>query len=148
MLYDALERLLRVLEVGFPLLPSPVKSRQHSNPSADSFGSSNSAASVHGISCNRDTVQPVASQIHAQVPPPGAILAYEFINSFSGLMDNMASAVTKKKAVLEQLFANTTKQYTAIKMLLQELKTQRGSNNSGRNSNSTNQTEDGNDMRK
>ena len=33
-------------------------------------------------------------------------------------------------------------------MLLQELKTQRGSNKYGRNSNSTNQTPDGNDMRK
>ena len=28
MSHDALERLLRVLEVGFPLFPSPVKSRQ------------------------------------------------------------------------------------------------------------------------
>ena len=60
----------------------------------------------------------------------------------------MASAVTNDKAVLKQLVANTTMQYTAINMLLQELKTQRGSNNSGRNSSSTNQTLDGDDMRK
>ena len=33
-------------------------------------------------------------------------------------------------------------------MLLQDLKTQRGSNNYGRNSNITNQTPDGDDMRK
>ena len=71
-----------------------------------------------------------------------------FINSFSGLIDNMASAATNEKAVLKQLVANTNMQYIAIKMLLQELKPQRGSNNSGRNSNSTNQTPDGDDMRK
>ena len=63
-------------------------------------------------------------------------------------MDNMASAATNNKAVLKHLFANMTTRYTAIKMLLQELKTQRGSNNSGRNSNSTNQTPDGDNMRK
>ena len=63
-------------------------------------------------------------------------------------MDNMASAATNDKAILEQLVANTTTQYNAIKMLLQELKTQHGSNNSFRNSNSTNQTPDGNDIRK
>ena len=121
---------------------------QQSNPSADSFGSANSAASIHSFSYNRDTVQPAAYQNHAQVPPPGAILADTFIKSFIGLMDNMASSATNDKAVLEQIVANTTTQYTAIKMLMQELKNQRGSNNSGRNSNSTNQTQDGNDMRK
>ena len=93
-------------------------------------------------------MQPATPQSQAQVPPPGAILADAFIDSFSGLMDNKASAATNDKAVLGQLVANTTTQYTAIKMLLQELKTQRGSNNSGRNSNSTNQTSDGVDMRK
>ena len=63
-------------------------------------------------------------------------------------MDNMASAATNDKAVLEQLVANTITQYTAINILLQELKTQRGSNNYGRNSKITNQTPDGDDMRK
>ena len=65
-------------------------------------------------------------------------------------MDNMASAATNDKAVLEQLVENTTTQYTAIKVLIQELKPQRGSNNSGRNtnSNSTNHTPYGDDMRK
>ena len=63
-------------------------------------------------------------------------------------MDNMASAATNDKAVIEQLVANTTMQYTAIKMLLQELKNQCSSNNSGWNSNSTNQTPDGEDKRK
>ena len=121
---------------------------RHSNPSADSFGSSNTAVSIHGISHSGDTVQPAASRSHAQVPPLGAILADAFIDSFRGLMDSMASDATKDKAVLEQIVVNKTMQYTAIKMLLQELKTQRGSNNSGRNSNSTNQTPDGEDMRK
>ena len=83
----------------------------------------------------------------AQVPPPGAIPADEFVDSFSGLMDNMASAATNDKAFLEQLVTNTTTQYTAIKALLQEFKPQHGSNNSGRNP-STDHTLDGNDMRK
>ena len=96
---------------------------RHSNPSADSFGSANAAASIHGISHTRDTVQPAASQRHAQVPPPGAIPADAFIDLFSRLMDNMASAATNDKAVLKQLVANTTTQYTAIKIILQELKT-------------------------
>ena len=61
----------------------------------------------------------------------------------------MASAATNDKAVLEQLVANTTTQYTAIKALLKELKFQRGSNNYGCNptTNSTNNT-DGEDTRK
>ena len=63
-------------------------------------------------------------------------------------MDNMASAATNNKDVLEQLVANTTMQYTAIKALLQEVKSQLGSNNSGcnPNTNSTNHTRDGDDM--
>ena len=48
-------------------------------------------------------------------------------------MDNMSSAGTNEKAVLEQLVATTTTQYTATKALLQEIKPQRGSNNSDRN---------------
>ena len=40
-------------------------------------------------------------------------------------MDNMASAETNDKDVLKQLVANTTTQYNAIKMILQELKTHR-----------------------
>ena len=48
-------------------------------------------------------------------------------------MDNIASAATNDKAVLEQLFSTTTTQYAAIKALLQEIKPQRGSNNSDRN---------------
>ena len=79
------------------------------------------------------------------MPPPGAIPADEFIYSFSRLMDNMASAATNNKAVIEQLVTNTTMQYNSIKALLQELKPQRGSNNSGRNP-STNHTPDGDDM--
>ena len=63
-------------------------------------------------------------------------------------MDNLVSAATNYKAVIEQLVSSTTTQYTAINMLLQELKTQRGSNKSGRNSNSTNQNQDCDDMRK
>ena len=73
---------------------------RHYNPSADSFGSANAAANIHRISHNGDTVQPVASRIRAQVPPPGAIPEEEFINSFSRIMDNMASAATSDKAVL------------------------------------------------
>ena len=67
-------------------------------------------------------------------------------------MDNMASSATNNKAVLEQLVANTTTQYTAIKALLKEVKTQCGSNNSGRNPNTnsinTNHAPDGNDRHK
>ena len=67
-------------------------------------------------------------------------------------MDKMTSAETNDKAVLEQLVATTTTQYTEIKDLLQELKYQRGSNNSGRNPNTnntnTNHKLDGNYMRK
>ena len=63
-------------------------------------------------------------------------------------MDNMEYAATNDKAIIEQLVANTTSQYTATKMIMQELKIQRGSNNSGQNSNSTNQTPNGDGMRK
>ena len=124
---------------------------QHSNPSADSLGLANAAASIHGISHNGDTVQPVASRSRAQEPPPGAILSDKFINSFSGLMDNMASAATNYKADLEQLVANTKMEYTAMKNLLQGLKSQRGSNNIRRNTNTnstnTNHSLDGDEMR-
>ena len=88
---------------------------------------------IHGISHNGDTVQPAPCRSCAQEPPPGAIPADEFIDYFSGLMDNMASAATDDKAVLEKLVTTTTTQYATIKALLQELKTQRGSNNSGHN---------------
>ena len=64
----------------------------------------------------------------------------------------MVSAATNDKAVLEQIVATTATQYTTIKALLQELKFQRGSNNSGRNPNTnstnTNHTPDGDDMGK
>ena len=60
----------------------------------------------------------------------------------------MVSAATNNKVVLEHLVANTTTQYTSIKILLQELKNQGSSNNYGRSSNRTNQTPDGDDMRK
>ena len=72
----------------------------HSNPSTDSFGSANAAANIHGISHNRDTMQTAASRSCSQVPPPGAIPEDKFIDSFSGLMYNMASAATNDKAVL------------------------------------------------
>ena len=62
-------------------------------------------------------------------------------------MDNMASAATNNKDVLEHLFKTKTTQYGTIKALLQELKTQRGSNKSGRNP-IINHTPDGNGMRK
>ena len=62
-------------------------------------------------------------------------------------MDNMASAETNENSVLEQLFTNITTQYAVIKALLQEFKPHRWSNNFVRNP-STNQTPDGNDMRK
>ena len=73
---------------------------QHSNPSVDSLGLANAAASIHGISHNGDTVQPAASQSHAQVSPPGAIPSDAFIDSFSGIMDIMVSAATNDKNVL------------------------------------------------
>ena len=92
---------------------------RHSNPSADSFGSANAIANIHGTSHNGDTVHPAASRSCAQVPPPGAIPADKFIYSFRGLMDNMASAATNDKVVLEYLVTNTTTQYTVIKALLQ-----------------------------
>ena len=90
---------------------------------------------------------PATSRSRAQVPPPGAIPADEFIDSLSGLMDNMVSAATNDKAVLEQLVKNKTTQYAAIKALLQDFKPHCGSNNSVRNP-STNHTPDGDDMRK
>ena len=62
-------------------------------------------------------------------------------------MDNMASAATNDKAVLEQLVTITTTQYAEIKTLLQELKPHRGSNNSGRNPGSDH-TPDSNNMQK
>ena len=71
----------------------------------------------------------------------------DFIEYFSGIMDNMASAETNDKAVLEQLVTTTTTQYVEIKTFLQELKPQRGSNNLGHNPGSDH-TSDGDDMRK
>ena len=81
-----------------------------------------------------------------QVPPPGAIPVDDLIESFRGLLDNMASAATNDKAVIEHLVTTKTTQYAAIKALLQELKTQRGSNNYGCNPGSDH-TPDNNDMR-
>ena len=92
-------------------------------------------------------MKPAASRSRSQGPPPGAIPADKFINSFSGLVANMASAATNHKAVLEQLVATTITHYTEIKALLQESKYQRISNNSGSNPN-TNHTPDGDDMGK
>ena len=102
---------------------------------------------IHGIVHNGDTVQTATTRSRAQVPPPGDIPADEFIDSFSELMNNMASAATNDKAVLEQLVTTTITQYAETKALLQELKTQCGSNNSGRNPVSDH-TPDGEDMRK
>ena len=62
-------------------------------------------------------------------------------------MDNMASAATNDKAVIEQLVTTTTTQYAEIKAFLLELKPQRGSNNLGRNP-SSDYTPDSDDMRK
>ena len=62
-------------------------------------------------------------------------------------MDNMASAATNYKTVLEQIVTTMTTQYVTKKALLQYIKPQRGSNNSGQNSGS-NHIPDGNDMRK
>ena len=59
----------------------------------------------------------------------------------------MASAAINNKAVIGQLVKTTTTQYATIKALLQELKPQRGSNNSSSNPNSDH-TPDGDDMRK
>ena len=106
---------------------------RHSSPSVDSFVSANAAADIHGIARDRDAFWPKTDRVCFQDPPPGAILADDFFESFSGLMDNMASAATNDKAVLEQLFSTMTTQYAAIKALLQEIKPQRGSNNSDRN---------------
>ena len=92
-------------------------------------------------------MRPATNIGRVQVPPPGAIYADDFIKSFSGLMDNTESTATNDKAVLEQLVTTTTTQYAAIKALLQELKPQRGSNNSGRNPGSDH-TLDGDNMRK
>ena len=61
-------------------------------------------------------------------------------------MDNMASAATNDKAVLEQLVTTTTTQYASIKVLLPELKPHRGSNNYSRNPGSDH-TSYGNNMR-
>ena len=96
---------------------------RHSNPSADSFGSANAATYIHGIPHNGDAVRPATTRGRAQVTPPGAIPADEFIKSFSGLMDNMASAATNDKAVLEQLVTTTTTQYAAIKVAPAGVKT-------------------------
>ena len=62
-------------------------------------------------------------------------------------MDNMPSAATNDNAGLEQLVTTTTTQYTEIKAMLQELKLQHVSNNSGRNPGSDH-IPDGDDMRK
>ena len=62
-------------------------------------------------------------------------------------MENMASDATNDKAVLEQLVTTKTTHYVAIKALLQELKPQHGSNNSGHNPGSDHTT-DGDNMRK
>ena len=48
---------------------------QLSKPSADSFGSANSAANIHRILHNGYTVHPAAFRSRAQVPPTVAILA-------------------------------------------------------------------------
>ena len=85
---------------------------------ADSFGLANAATHIHGILNNRDTMWPATSRSRAQVPPPDPIPADKFIDSFSEIMDNMASTATNEKAVLEQLFTKTTTQYAAIKALL------------------------------
>ena len=92
----------------------------------DYFGLANAATNIHGILHNRDTVRTVTYGSRYQVPPLGVIPANEFIDYFSGLMDNMSSAATNNKAVIEQLFTNTTMQYVTIKAILQELKTQCG----------------------
>ena len=92
-------------------------------------------------------MRPETSRSCTQVPPPGAIPADNFVDSFIRLMDNMASAATNNKDVLEHLFKTKTTQYATIKALLQELKTQRGSNKSGRNPSSVH-TADGDDMHK
>ena len=91
----------------------------HSNPSMDSFGSANAAVHIHGIAQNGDAVRPETNRGRVQVTPPGTIPADNFIESFRGLMDNMASAGTNDKAVLEQLVTTTTTQYATIKALLQ-----------------------------
>ena len=62
-------------------------------------------------------------------------------------MENMVSAATKDKAVLEQLVTTTTTQYAPIKALLQEIKYQHGSKNFVRNPGSDH-IPDGKGMRK
>ena len=83
---------------------------RHSNPSADSFGSTNGAKDIHGINQNGDTLRPAINRGCFQVPPTGDIPTDDFIESFSGLMDNMASATTNYKDFPEQLFTTTTTQ--------------------------------------
>ena len=78
------------------------------NPSADSFGSANAAAHIHGIAQNGDDVRPETVRGGAQVPPPGDIPMDDFIESFIGFMENMASAANNDKTVLEQLVTTTT----------------------------------------
>ena len=107
----------------------------------------NAATHIHGILHNRYTVQLATSGSRSQVSPLGVIPADEFVDYFSRLMDNMESAVTNNKAVIEQLVTTTTMQYVTIKALLQELKPHCGSNNSGCNP-SSDHTPDGDDMRK
>ena len=91
-------------------------------------------------------MQPAITRSRAQVPPPDDIPTDESMYSFSRLMDNMVCAATNNKAVLEELVTTTTTQYASIKALLQELKRQHSSNNSGRNPGSDH-TPDGDDMR-
>ena len=113
----------------------------------DYFGLANAATHIHGILHNRDTVRPETSRSRSQVSPPGVIPADKFIDYFSGIMDNMESAATNNKDVIEQLVTTTTMQYVTTKALLQELKPHRGSNNSGCNP-SSDHTPYGDDMRK
>ena len=103
---------------------------RHSNPSADSFGSANKDADIYGIAQDRDAFWPTTNRVRFQDITPGTIPTEDFFNSFRRLMDNMASTETNDKAVLEHLVTTTTTQYAAIKALLQEIKYQRGSNNS------------------
>ena len=89
-------------------------------------------------------MRPTITRSRAQVPPPGAIPADDFIHYFSVLMENMASTATNNKAVLEQLVTTTTTQYATIKAR----KSRRfWVDNSGR-SPGRNHRPDGDDMRK
>ena len=81
---------------------------RHSNPSVDSFGSANATTNIHGILHNGDTMQQVASRSRSQVPPTGTIPADKFVDSFSGIMDNMESNATNDKGVPEKLVSKTT----------------------------------------